>query len=163
MTVPSWVTFVELTEDTTFVGLAEATTFVGLAEATTFVGFSEATTFVGLAETTTFVGLAETMTFVGLAEATTFVGLSEATTLVGLSEDATFVGAALFVCASAVLAQDSATDEITAKYTLRFSYFFSTNLFISLNPLNFQTDRRIFLGFAPCELPHGRDKDLVSR
>jgi hypothetical protein len=101
-------------------------------------------TFVEPAEDTTFVGFAEATTFVGLAEDTTFVGPPEATTFVGLSEDTTFVGTVLFVCASAVPAQDNATDEITAKYTLRFSYFFSANFFISLNPLNFQTDRRIF-------------------
>jgi hypothetical protein len=84
------------------------------------------------------------VTFVELPEATTFVGLSEATTFVGLPEDTTFAGTALFVCASAVPVQDNATDEITAKYILRFSYFFSAKFFISLNPLNFKPTGEYF-------------------
>jgi hypothetical protein len=66
------------------------------------------------------------------------VGLSEITTLVGFPEAAPFVGIASFVCASASPPQDSATDEITAKYTLRLSYFLSANFFIILPQLNFQ-------------------------
>ncbi|MGO8838263.1 MAG: hypothetical protein ACLQAH_10565 [Limisphaerales bacterium] len=117
---------------------------VELAEEMTLVGFPEVATLVGLAEVMTWVELSETTTFVGPPEPITFVGLSEDTRLVGLPEDTTFAGIALFVCASTVPPQDNATDEITAKYTLRFSYFFSAIFFISLNPLNFQTGRRIF-------------------
>jgi len=43
-----------------------------------------------------------------------------------------------FVCAKAALPQDNATDEMTAKYNLRFLFFPSAKVFINFNGLNFQ-------------------------
>ena len=67
----------------------------------------------------------------------TFVEVSDATEFV--AADTTFVWA------KAALPQDNATDEMTAKYNLRFLFFLSANFFINFNGLNFQTRFREFL------------------
>jgi hypothetical protein len=61
-------------------------------------------------------------------------------TLVELSAATTFAAGTVLVCDSAVPSQDSATDEITAKYTLRFRFllvFLSARFFTNFLWLNF--------------------------
>jgi hypothetical protein len=68
-------------------------------------------------------------------------------TFVELPDASELVAATLFVCASAVPPQESATDEITEKYNLRLRFFlsFSLNSFIKFNGLKFSnTLPRIF-------------------
>jgi hypothetical protein len=93
---------------------------------------------VGPPETIVLVGFSKTIPLVGLSDAIALVGLSETTALVELSEATTPVPVILFVWADAAPPQKSATDEITAKYTLRFCFFLSANAFIIFNKLNFQ-------------------------
>ena len=64
-----------------------------------------------------------------LSSLPTTVMLPSWVTFVELPDASAFAAATLFVCASAVPPQDSATDEITAKYNLRFLFFFSAKLF----------------------------------
>jgi hypothetical protein len=51
----------------------------------------------------------------------------------------------MFVWAKAALPQDSATDEMTAKYNLRFLFFLSVNFFINFKGLIFSKQLREFL------------------
>ena len=82
-----------------------------------------------------------------LSSLPTTVMLPSWVTLVELPDASAFAAATLFVCASAVPPQESATDEITDKYnsaiTILFS--FSLNFFIKFNGLKFSnTLPRIF-------------------
>jgi hypothetical protein len=102
------------------------------------VGPPETIVLVGFSKTIPLVGLSDAIALVGLSETTALVELSEATMLVELPGDTTPVPVILFVWADAAPPQKSATDEITAKYTLRFCFFLSANAFIIFNKLNFQ-------------------------
>jgi hypothetical protein len=69
-----------------------------------------------------------------------------------------------FVCAEAPLPQDNATDEMTAKYNLRFLFFLSANFFINFNGLFFSnTLPRIFKDSRSAKRHEASRKDFVKR
>jgi hypothetical protein len=85
-------------------------------------------------------------------------------TFVEVSEATEFVAADItFVCAKAALPQDSATDEMAAKYILRFLFFISAKVFINFKGLKFSKQHREFFEDSRFTKRHtAQRKDLVQ-